>query len=300
MNSTTEIPTDFFCSELTREAGLQLFGTAPRADVWFMLEHDAPWGKKAFEESSLSEDFKTQFLKTTSAIPHSKLQLIKQGHRAEPKYLYIADCLSSTLLKIPFKNYEELLEFDFPVILKNENFLKTYATHETLVAVCTNGKRDKCCAKFGLELFNNFQPYFKNSVWQTSHIGGHRFAPTFVHLPSGVCYGFASNDNVAKIAEDISNNLISLANVRGRSIYSKYDQAAEYFLMEKTGDFGLSSFELLKSEQKENGWEISFKNTSSEILKVSFSEEDSGVMGFASCGDAKMVSTKKFVLKSID
>ncbi len=294
----TEIPTDFFCSELTREADVQLFGTAPRADIWFMLQYEAPFGKKAFEESSLTEEVKAHFLKTTSQIAHAKLQLIKQGHGAEPKFLFIADCLTSTLLKIPFKDYEELLEFDFPTLLKDGNFVKTYGTHEAMVAVCTNGKRDKCCAKFGLELVKDLEPHFKNSVWQTSHIGGHRFAPTFVHLPSGVCYGFA-NDNIEKIAEDISNSKISLPNVRGRSIYSKQDQAAEYFLMEKRGEFGLGCFELLKSEQVEDGWEISFKNTSGEILKVSLKEEDSGVMGFASCGDAKMVATKKFVLKSI-
>ena len=291
---------DFFCSELTYQSGLQLFGTAPRGDVWFLLEYDKPWGNKAFEESTLSDDFKTHFKNATSAVPNSKLQMIKRGHSGNQKYLFIALCNSAALLKIPFSDYEELLQYNFAELIKSDEFLKEYETDEPLIAVCTNGKRDKCCAKFGLELFKNFQNYFDENVWQTSHIGGHRFAPTFVYLPYGIIYGFAQEESVLKIAQDISNNKITRENYRGRSNYSKYSQAAEYFLMEKTGERDIHAFEVFKREEQVNGnWEVSFKKVSGEVFTVSLREEDSGISGFASCGDTKLVMTKNFVLEGI-
>ena len=99
--------------------------------------------------------------------------MIKHGRADEEKFLFIAICNSPEpqLLKIPFSEYDELLEFDFPALLKDEEFFKNYLTDEPLIAVCTNGKRDKCCAKFGLQLFKNFKNYFEEAVWQTSHIG---------------------------------------------------------------------------------------------------------------------------------
>ncbi|MEL6604928.1 MAG: sucrase ferredoxin [Cyanobacteria bacterium J06614_10] len=57
------------------------------------------------------------------------------------------------------------------------------------ILVCTHGMRDKCCARFGQPLFREArhlseQGQLPNTrIWQASHIGGHRFAPTAITLP---------------------------------------------------------------------------------------------------------------------
>ena len=56
------------------------------------------------------------------------------------------------------------------------------------VLVCTNARRDQCCALLGRPLVATFvdkPPTPDTQIWETSHLGGHRFAPTFVDLPSG-------------------------------------------------------------------------------------------------------------------
>jgi hypothetical protein len=55
-----------------------------------------------------------------------------------------------------------------------------------LLLVCTNGRRDVCCAVFGRPLAHDVSRQRPGQVWETSHTGGHRFSPTAVVLPWGV------------------------------------------------------------------------------------------------------------------
>ena len=42
-----------YCSDLAREADAPLAGTASRAELWLLLEHDAPWGADAVVDNDL-------------------------------------------------------------------------------------------------------------------------------------------------------------------------------------------------------------------------------------------------------
>jgi len=58
--------------------------------------------------------------------------------------------------------------------------------------VCTHGSRDACCGKLGFPLYRHLcdrlaEPGVR--LWRSSHLGGHRFAPTLLDLPSGRLYG---------------------------------------------------------------------------------------------------------------
>jgi hypothetical protein len=61
--------------------------------------------------------------------------------------------------------------------------------------VCTHGTRDACCATFGAPLYERlrslrrFAPEGGFRVWRTSHLGGHRFAPTLLDLADGRTWG---------------------------------------------------------------------------------------------------------------
>ena len=48
----------FFCTDLARDYGIPLVGTATRGDIWFLLEYTGRWGAKAFEESALPWEVK--------------------------------------------------------------------------------------------------------------------------------------------------------------------------------------------------------------------------------------------------
>jgi len=65
--------------------------------------------------------------------------------------------------------------------------------HVRDLLVCTHGGRDVCCGKFGYPIYDLLRRRHaspgKVRVWRTSHIGGHRFAPTMIDYPEGRLWG---------------------------------------------------------------------------------------------------------------
>jgi (2Fe-2S) ferredoxin len=70
-----------------------------------------------------------------------------------------------------------------------------------LYLVCTHGKHDPCCAQRGRPVTAALADARPSQVWQASHLGGCRFAPTVLVLPLGLMYGrvppFATPEFVA-------------------------------------------------------------------------------------------------------
>lgn len=70
------------------------------------------------------------------------------------------------------------------------------------VFVCTHNNRDVCCGKFGDPVYKELRRTYADEtlrVWRTSHIGGHRFAPTLLELPEGRYWGHLEMDAVEKL-----------------------------------------------------------------------------------------------------
>lgn len=71
------------------------------------------------------------------------------------------------------------------------------------IAICTHGSRDACCASFGAPMYLKMHTAAKSlphtRVWRCSHLGGHRFAPTMIDLPSGRVYGLVDDEAARSI-----------------------------------------------------------------------------------------------------
>lgn len=79
--------------------------------------------------------------------------------------------------------------------------------------VCTHGRHDPCCATHGRPLVANLAAARPGHVWQSSHLGGCRFAPTVLVLPLGLMYGrvppSAAEDLIAATeAEEVLGGLL--------------------------------------------------------------------------------------------
>ena len=101
---------------------------------------------------------------------------------------------------------------------------------ETHYFVCTNGQRDLCCARYGLPAYAELRALAGNRTWQTTHLGGHRFAPNVLVLPQGAIYGRVFPEEVADFVETIETGALSRNHLRGRSAYSPEAQVAEALL----------------------------------------------------------------------
>lgn len=105
-----------------------------------------------------------------------------------------------------------------------------------LLLVCTHGRRDRCCARLGVPLYDALRPHVEHGrLWQSSHHGGHRFAGNLLALPSGVQLGRVSPQEAAAVASLLHQGRIPLDRYRGRTIHQPRQQAAEIAVRHELG-----------------------------------------------------------------
>ena len=128
---------------------------------------------------------------------------------------------------------------------------------------------------------------YGTQTWETNHIGGHRFASTFVCLPDGLVYGRVRE---AKHAEELMKQFeegkVNIASYRGRSCHSNEVQAAEYYLRKESGVSDIS--ELLFKNSKKGGKKYSikfFSQADKKTHRVKLSQDKKAVKVIKSCGD---------------
>ena len=71
---------------------------------------------------------------------------------------------------------------------------------EIFYAVCTHGRHDKCCAKFGSRVCRAFRQEVGERAWECSHVGGDRFAGNVVVFPYGIYYGRVGPEDVPDVS----------------------------------------------------------------------------------------------------
>jgi hypothetical protein len=110
---------------------------------------------------------------------------------------------------------------------------------EPLYLVCTHGRRDVCCARFGLPLARALGAAHPGQVWETTHVGGHRFAANLVLLPHGLYYGPVDEVAAAAAIDAYRRGEIAPGRYRGRAGQPQDEQRAQYQRMTAAGGFGL-------------------------------------------------------------
>ena len=165
-------------------------------------------------------------------------------------------------------------------------------TSEPIALVCVHGRRDRCCAQHGAAVYRSLQSRL-GDVWQTSHLGGHRFAACVLTLPDGLMYGrLRAEHGDAFAAAQYAGEVGDLDLFRGRCSYDRPTQAAEIFLRRRTGERHAGAFEWVEtSADGATSWTARFRGPCGEEV-VSLRREDTGQVRPASCGgDAEPVMT---------
>ena len=185
-------------------------------------------------------------------------------------------------------DYAQLLEFDFDAVLAGDATYQANRWEHPLYLVCTNGRRDRCCARHGIAVFNALWELTENVsepiVWQCSHIGGHRFAANLIYLPEGLLYGRVRADDVASIVEAHRNGQVHLPNLRGRMRFQPPVQAAEIALRRRLDACQAEALQLIESHPGEHEWSVAFLHTGSQaIYDVRVAEHPGETLIYESC-----------------
>jgi hypothetical protein len=212
-----------------------IWAHATRVDTWLALGYEGAWGRKALPESDLPAKVKDHLLAFEKAGPNRRVQFIKrsQPSPADEIPLLVARCdqASPDLRQVNLASYQQLLDIDLSALLLQPAPAEQRVPPTFLI--CTNGRRDLCCARFGMDVYRSFADLAPNRAWRTTHLGGHRFSPTAVLLPYGLHYGRLRQQDAGDLLALTDAGRLSLPHLRGRTSFPPPAQAAEHYLRQQ-------------------------------------------------------------------
>lgn len=267
------------CSVASLEAGESLAATAVESvDRWLLLEVAEPWAPKALQTEALPAAVRTKLADWQSA-PRTRLQLIRRPGRSGKRPLIMqvrSEADRHQASKLELDRYEDLLELDFDAL--------PAVPATPICLVCVHGHRDRCCALHGSAVFRAIQSQGVET-WQSSHLGGHRFAACVLWLPDGLMYGRLRAEHVpAFVQARQAGELGNMDFFRGHCAYDRPTQAAEIFLRRKLGEQDTSAVTLISSESEDESTSLARFRTASGETSVRVRLEPTGIEAPASCG----------------
>ncbi|HEX8137965.1 MAG TPA: sucrase ferredoxin [Pyrinomonadaceae bacterium] len=290
----------FYCSELSRGFAEKTFGTASVGNVWLLIEYPSWWGPHALHDSTLAPAVKAHLGRFLKTVPRSRLLLIKQERRAQSGaglavFVVRSRERNSSIERLSVKSYEQLLEIDLAGAARREPAAENAVA--SLYLVCTHGRRDKCCAKFGYPLYKNLRAS-SESVWQSSHVGGDRFAANLVCFPHGLFYAHVTEESAARVMAEYEARRVVLDKYRGRACYSYHVQAGEFFIRRASGLAGLDQLRHLRSERlEETAWRVRFiEADGTRIHEAIVRSALSDFQSYTTCQSTEAKSIRQFVL----
>ena len=182
------------------------------------------------------------------------------------------------------------------------NLKRHTLSRDPLFLVCTHGKRDKCCAKFGNLLYKHLRGRAREGVgvWQSSHVGGDRFAANLVCFPHGLFYARVTEEAGARIVEEYERGRIVLEHFRGRSCLARPYQAAEYFVRREAGLVALDDLRFAGGARAgESSWSARFVAAGDKVYEARVSTRVSEFRTFITCTSREPSSPSYFALDAL-
>lgn len=273
------------CSLLSITADEPITGTAPNPRAWLALEQPGPWGRKAPSSSHLDRELGAE-LDARAKAERVTLVLIRRPgrhadhHRAARRTLLAAHPAAGWLEQSVVAEPRSLLDLDLAALAAGTPPGLGELTDRTTVLVCTNGRRDLCCAEVGRARVQELAPQLGDALWESSHLGGHRFAPTVLLLPQGIVLGRARSQDVLTAC----SGTIPIHCYRGRTSLSAPAQVAEAYVLRLVGgEQALHVTEPAADPKGPGPWVVAVEHADGRSWTVSVGRR-TGLMRPESCG----------------
>jgi hypothetical protein len=238
------------CSALARYTGEPIAGTAGRTGGWLLVEHDGPWRHPALSSPGLDPAVARELARRVEGRD-VRPQLIKRPGRTRPDdgrpggdgaplraYLVHTGRERPWARRVDFHDLAELLAYDVTAAERPEPPAFGAPVDHTLYLVCTHAKKDPCCAVLGRPVAAALAGGGAE-VWETTHVGGDRFAANLVALPQGAYFGRLEPGAAVRTVAAFERGELVPDHFRGRCADSSAAQAAEAALRARLGTVGL-------------------------------------------------------------
>lgn len=197
------------CSLVARRSGEDPIGTATSYDAYLFVEVPLAWPHEAFDAKSVAPGLVEALNEAQEAQPGLRMQAIVPWPEADPaegiRLLYYRRPPEESLADMERREYivapgraAEVVRALVRGQAVDESVARavTAAPDVRDLFVCTHGSRDVCCGQFGYPVFEKLREHYvpqsdgRLRVWRVSHLGGHRFAPTLLEMPSARYWAF--------------------------------------------------------------------------------------------------------------
>lgn len=230
-----------FCRDLSLQSDEQLAGTVGTRRAWLLLQDHSAWAIQAYAGSGISASVRDHLAPFFGREKPSIL-LIRNSDKKELQtrkaFVVVSRNARAEIFEFDWSQQEDLLNLPYAEILDGSYGGERAAP---IYLVCTHGKRDKCCAKYGKPVYDYLRKNVGDRVWRASHVGGDRFAANLVCLPHSLYYGRVTPEQALELVNKYEQGELELGSMRGRSCYPKLTQAAEIFVRRR--------FELTRIDQ---------------------------------------------------
>jgi hypothetical protein len=253
----------FRCAVASEERRESMAGTASTARSFLLVEHPGPWGVDALRDARMPEGIGPE-LRERAAASGTKVLLIRRpdkalrtdgGVRVFVGHAHHSDpWLETTVLD----DLHGVHDLDLEAVAVGRSPGLTPHS-EPVLAVCTHGRHDTCCAERGRPVAAGLAEAFPDQTWEASHIGGDRFAANLLVLPHGLYFGRLGPDTARGVARLLAAGELDLDHLRGRSGLATPLQAAEAALRRHVDERRLSAVRFVSRRMSDGATDAVFE-----------------------------------------
>ncbi|MFF4627151.1 sucrase ferredoxin [Streptomyces griseorubiginosus] len=285
------------CTTVSHDLDEPVSGTAATARTWLLLEQPGPWGAKALTSSHLDPAL-GRALEAAAKDTGVRVALIRRpGRHADSgtptvRQVYAAHTAPGNvwLRSATTRDPRDLLDLDLAALGRGDHTSFDAALHgrahtgDPLALVCTNGKRDRCCALLGRPLAAELAASGVEGAWEVTHLGGHRFSPTVLVLPYGYAYGRAEAHTVKQVLHSVQEGRIVVEGCRGSSAWERPGQAAELAVRRAVGEYAAEALTVVRTDGAAPHWEVTVAHVDGRHWRVLVAQTASLPPRPESCG----------------
>jgi hypothetical protein len=274
------------CATVARTLGETPEGTATPMRSWLLIEHPEAWAR----------DVADRVLAATLPRPRLReLAELRRRHGLRPLLVRRPGYRAGTparrtvlvgsahpggrwLEQVELTDLRELADLDLAAVAAGTGGIGTPVTG-AVFGVCTHGSKDMCCASLGRPVAKALADAAPGRVWETTHLGGDRFAGNVLVLPGGFLYGHVTAASAPRLAAAADAGRVLPELLRGRTSVGMRAQVAEIAVRRVTGLHGLDDVEPLG----EDGTGLVIVRAGSQRMGVRLGRRQLGVCGTSRC-----------------
>jgi hypothetical protein len=183
-----------------------LLGSAPHQELWLAVDCPKPWNSKVQKSTAFPSDVPVEeLLESGLAVGLiGRVPLPRKGAAGEGATVSASRTLTAYRHRkgweeatLPFEQAQRLVDLD----------ALSWLPAQPTAYICTHGSRDSCCGRLGVPILQAWRERVDYPVYECSHLGGHRFAPTMLRFPGGRLYGRLTLEQVALEEKEVLDHL---------------------------------------------------------------------------------------------